>query len=409
MRRSRPPAWAIAASLAVLLAQFLRIPPLRDAATGLPLEGKTLVPSLAHLLTTPVSATADWVSCFSVHQLVSFLGWFVAAWALLRPLRATPWRGPAREARGFATHVGGVLAFAAWTVLAPRPVARFAPAPGNGSRDLVVDLHSHTRYSWDGVRSFTPERNMAWHRELGYDAAFITDHNVFDGARIGFDATLLSWRQGGLAALRGTELSLHGAHVVVLGNREPIDPRGYEGPDGLVRFLRESRARWGALAVLSLPEYWRHHRDELPALADAGAAGLEIANGSPKAELLPPSGRARVVELCRARNLFLAGVSDNHGWSRSACAATLVTVDGARGLDAERLERAVLDRLAHGGFAATRVAERPILRPEGTLALVLDPWRNLWRLLRTLSLAQAFVCFLYIGIVTALTRPADAG
>lgn len=403
MPRSR--AIALAAGAVILAAQLFPLAPLRDAATGAPLEGWRLVPSAAHLLTTPISAAADWVTCLSRRQLRAFLAWFIGAWFLLRPLRATPWRGRAREALGFFTHVAGVLAFAAWTVLAPRPVSRLAK-PAGASDVLVADLHSHTSHSWDAPRSFTPERNIGWHRAHGYDAAFVTDHNQFDGARLAFDASRLTWRETGFRALRGEELSLHGAHVVVLGNRERIDNEAYAGPEGLRRFLGESRSRHGALALMSLPEYWDHHRDSLEELAAAGAAGFELANGSPKASELPPVGRERVVGLCRARNLFVAGVSDNHGWARSACAWSLIRLPGHEGLDPGRLEAALLERLSSGGFDAVTAAERPVRRPGGALELGFDPLLNLWQCLRALSRAQALVCFLYIGLLTTLTRRA---
>ncbi len=398
MPRSR--ALALAAGAVLLAAQFFPLAPLRDAASGAPLAGWTFDPSLAHLLTTPISATADWVTCLSRRQLTLFLVWFVGAWFLLRPLRRAPWRGGLREAGGFAVHVAGVLAFAAWTVLVPRPIARLAK-PASASDVLVLDLHSHTSFSWDAPKSFTPERNIAWHRAVGYDAGFVTDHNVFDGSRLAFEASRLAWKELGYRSLRGEELSLHGAHVVVLGNHEKIDHSKYAGPEGLARFLAEAGPRYAALAMMSLPEYWDHHRDALDSLP---AAGFELANGSPKASELTSSERDRIVAMCRERNKFLAGVSDNHGWARSACAWSLLRLPGHESLDPERLEWAVLSRLSGGGFGAVVAAERNVRRPEGWIELAFDPLANLWRCLRALSRVQALVCFLYIGLFTALMR-----
>lgn len=402
MRVNRPPLWTLASAAALALGQVFRVSPLKDAASGAPLDGWRFEPTWAHLLTTPLSMASDWAACMSLRQLIALLAWLLASWWLLRPFRRLPWRGLRREAAGYALHVAGVIAFVAWTVLPPRPMARLTRPPG--AKDmLVADLHSHTSFSWDGRKSFTPERNLAWHRDAGYDATFITDHNRVEGSRLAFEASLLAWRATGVKALRGEELSLHDAHVVALGARERIDPDRYRGPDGLLRFLAEAGPKHGALAVLSLPEYWRHHRDRLDSLASAGAAGFELANGAPKAADIPPSGRRRVVELCRARNLFLAAVSDNHGWAASACAWSLIRLPGHAAMEPEALERAVLARLGTGFDAAT-AAERPLHRPEGRLGLVLDPVVNLWTLLRVLSPAQALVCFLYIAGAAVASR-----
>lgn len=407
----RPPLWAAVLAAVLLAAQLVPLAPVRDAATGTALAGWTLRPSPAHLALTPLTASSDWVSCFGKRQIVSLLLWLLAAYWLARPFRRLSWRGASREAAGFGLHAAGVAAFVAWTAAVPRPIARLERPAGAGDV-LVVDLHSHTSHSWDGRRRFTPERNLAWHADAGYDAAFVTDHNDVAGSRLAFEASALArsaatpGRPPALArALRGTELSLHGAHVVALGARERIDPARYEGLEGLKRFLGEAGPKHGALAVMSLPEYWKHHGHRLAELADWGAAGFELSNPAPKAADAPPSFLRDVVRLCEAKGLFLAGVSDNHGWSSSACSWTLLPLPGHEALHGEDLERKVLERLS-SGFEAAAVAERPLRRPETSLGAVFDPFLNLFALLRALSRAQALVAFLYIGAAALFTARA---
>ena len=64
----------------------------------------------------------------------------------------------------------------------PRPMAKIAVADPNV---VVVDFHSHTNFSGDARKGFTPEENRAWHRGAGFNVAYVSDHRSFGGAESG--------------------------------------------------------------------------------------------------------------------------------------------------------------------------------------------------------------------------------
>ncbi|MEK7744571.1 MAG: hypothetical protein AAB578_09320, partial [Elusimicrobiota bacterium] len=276
-----------AATLFILAAQVFRFPSaLKDAATGEFLPGYSLEFPWGHLLSAPFSAWADQITFNSLAQhkvllLYILLGfWIFRACGKFLGERKENAGPPLKRAvpgvlGAYALYLAAVIAFLSWAMLYPRPAARLRLSSPD---ELAVDFHSHTSHSHDGRSSFTSEANMDWHRAMGFDAGFITDHNLSEGS----EEAAESWKGAGdgYRPLRGVEVSLHHTHVAVLGNREPIDNHEYDGSlDGVRRFLGDCRKRFGGLPVLSLPEYWRHHWERLDELAGWGAAGVEIANG----------------------------------------------------------------------------------------------------------------------------------
>lgn len=370
----RPAAAAAGLSAVVLASRLLPAPPLVDVASGLPPEGFRLEPPLGHLLTTPFSCLADLLTFNSARQWWAWGAWLLLGYWLLAP----------RSRRGlllYPAYLAGLAAFLAWALLSGRPAARLRAADPDV---LLIDFHSHTSFSWDGRRSFIPEANAAWHRDMGFSAGFITDHNRVDGALRARAASDASYR-----SLAGSEVSLHDAHLVLLDAR-PVDNRLYNANlGGIRRFLADARGR--GPVILSLPEYWKHHWDRLETLAGWGVSGIEVVNASPKALDLPPRKLAAVLELSRRRGLFVVGISDNHGWSRASFVWNAMRLPGHAALAPEALERAVRAGLARGRSEAVRVIARTKRAPARGPMIALDPPLALWTMLRTLSAAQAAV------------------
>lgn len=402
----RLPSWTVPAALTVLvlLARLIPVPPLIDLATGKPAEGFSLVFPLGYQLFAPFSALADLLTLNALAQHLAWLAWLLLGWWPLRRLlrgRGRP-ASFAREAGLYALWLALVAAFLAWATLAPRPMARLR---ADDPEVLVFDMHSHSARSWDGRRSFGPKENMEWHRAAGYSASFLTDHNRAEGSA---EAKRLSG--AGLRSLFGVELSLHGAHVVVLGPRSEPKQKDYEdGPAGLARLFRDCGPRFGALCVMSLPEYRRHHWTELEALADGGVSGFELLNGTPKGLAFSARERAAVLELSRRRNLPVFAASDDHGFSRAAPAWNAARLEGHALLGADALERALLARLKKDGYAATRVVARARREPPAVL-LPLEAPLALWTLVRTLTPLQSAVTLLWLwaawlALAAARRRP----
>lgn len=396
-------------TLLVLAGQAFRLPSaIVDAATGEPLRDFSLAFPLGHLLLTPFSSLADWITFNSLRQDKVLIAYLLAAywvvWLLCRrprPEGRSRMRAAARAVGGYLAYLAVILAFLAWAALSQRPMARLlAPHPD----DLILDFHSHSSYSHDGRRSFTTRGNMDWHRGAGFSAGFITDHNTVSGSA---EARQISRDESakGYRSLFGEEVSLHRTHIVALKPKVWIDNRLYDGdPDGVRRFLGDCGSRFEALCILSLPEYWLYNFDRVEQFALWGAKGVEIVNSAPKALDFPYEQRRQMVGLCRNRNLFMAGASDNHGWSRAAYVWNVMRIPGQAAMGPDALEKAVSETLRRKGFSAVRVAARAKHEPARGLAIALDPLLGPWTLLRTFTWLQAAVTLCWVWALALICR-----
>ncbi len=385
----RPELWfALGATLLLALGQVLRLP--SDvrvlSASGGPIAGVHLVYPPLYVAFSPFLQIADRLNLLGAGQLVALLAWVNLLWMLRRAPRSSGAGWDIRRLAIEGARLTGVnLAFLlvlAIVAAAPRPRAALAVADPDL---LAVDFHSHTAASHDGCSRQTAERDLRRHAASGFDAVFITDHDTVD-------ASLAAWRAGsagvpsGLALpLRGEEVSSPRLHLVMLGP-----------PD---------RAR---LAVASLPEYWKHG---LPA---GDLAGIEIANGSPRALEFPREERDRMLDLAARRGLFVAAATDDHGWGSAVYAWNLVRLPGWRRWSPRELEDRLLAALRGGGPGAVTVVARVRGEPgENGLVRVFDPPLQLWEAARSLPPLQAAVSLAWVWVLClgamSVRRPGVGG
>jgi hypothetical protein len=138
--------------------------------------------------------------------------------------------------------------------------------------------------------------------------------------------------------------------------------------------------RRGALAIASIPEYWRNHWDDLDDFVRAGVDGFEIANCAPKAIGFPDQARARIVTLARQHDLLVVGGSDNHGWGKVTCVWNLASPS------------------AHG-YAANRVLVRPLVLVQGQWLAWSAPYTQPWFMLRSLTWPERMSWLTWILVV----------
>ena len=329
-----------------------------------------------YLALAPLFTLWDGVSMLSMGRLRGFLFGLVVlylAWRVGRLLwprharaaRATPRFSILKEIRTLAVSLLLLAAFLVGGALWHRPMLALA---GADPHDIVVDFHSHTNVSHDvrntWMRGFDTEANRRWHTRAGFDATFITDHNV---SRVASRQSGPS-RQSSTASTvlcPGIEVSAWRAHIVLLGDTLPVDRSRYNGSlDALLTLLATSDSALGALSVASLPEYRRNHWGRLDQLIAAGLDGFEVVNASPKANELPRAERDSVIALARAHNRFVVGVSDSHGWGATSMVWNLVHPAGAAPSDPCS---AVL-RSLRTGFPAVRSHRAPPASPRCLVA-----------------------------------------
>lgn len=355
----------VALGLAVLAAAFVPLPALVDAVTGSPAGDAELALPFGYILLAPISNLLDALTQLSLDRAYFLLVTWVLVFAAIGAVR------PGSRARRIWRASVGVLApvaLAAMAVLLPRPVPRLVTAETNVT---VLDFHSHTAASHDGRHGWTPERLAEWHAAQGFQAAYVTDHNVpYDGSN---DAVI--------PLLPGAEWSVYRQHIVQLGTTPLIDltPYSHDTP-GMLGLFAALHAQ-GAIAIASIPEYWRNHWDDLDQFVAAGVDGFEIVNCAPKALEFPSSDRRAVIALASHHDLLVIGASDNHGWGKVTCVWNLA-------------------REGSHGFKDNQILARPIALAQGDLPSWDAGYTQPWLMLRGLSWPERISWLTWIALIS---------
>jgi len=406
---------AVPLGLTVLLlcARLFSAPALSDPVAGAaPPSLKLAVPWL-YLALAPLFTMWDGVSMLSMARLQGFLIGLVGlylAWRIARllwPKRAPvsgakPGSAILKEIRILVVSLLLLTAFLVGGAVWHRPMLALT---GADPRDMVVDFHSHTNVSHDVrntlMRGFDTKANLRWHTRAGFDAAFITDHNVVSqesgvgSQESGIGSRDAGAEQGSAVACPGIEVSAWRAHIVLLGDTLPVDRTRYNGSlDELLTLLATSDSTLGALSVASLPEYRRNHWSQLDRLVAGGLDGFEVVNASPKANELPRTERDSVIALARAHNRFVVGVSDSHGWGATSMVWNLVHLPAGRRSDPCS---AILNTL-RTGFPSVSIIERHRLRPDSWWPVWLTPIGVVWETWRSMGWALTAAWLIYIWL-----------
>jgi hypothetical protein len=398
---SRLPWTPLVVSLAVILSSAFAVRPVRDAASLQEISEAYLARPVAYVALAPVSNVLDLVTLLSVRQHIAlFLGLivFFGVWRVVRARRGASTRGHLIASGGFLGTF--VLTYVA-AVLLPRPMAYLASQDAN---ILRVDFHSHTSASHDGAGWFSVERNRNWHRDGGYDAAFITDHGTVAAAERGL---VNNPRAGldGVVLLQGVEATWSGEHVAILGAERTY--KGLMTNDG-----RDVDPQGVALAsVVATREpiiVWNHPKElnKLPPAAGPGTAGIraiEISNGSPaNMDKIRPK-RAALVAFAEQHDLALTTGTDAHGWGRAAPNWTLMRPTLWRGATTDELTQRIERVIRSGGFRGTRVVERVVADPGASrVALAVTVIAAPARMLTTLSSDERLMWLVWTWLTFAV-------
>ncbi|HYF38172.1 MAG TPA: hypothetical protein VD930_00695, partial [Gemmatimonadales bacterium] len=214
---ARAGAVPIGLTLLLIAARAAAVPALSDPVNGTPGPLSLGAPTL-YLFFAPLFTLWDGISLLSMTRLKGFLlglailyfVWRMIHW-VSRVSKARAGAGRRRWGRGLLRELGVLavtlvllLSFLLTGALWHRPMLSLRGAPPN---ERVVDFHSHTNASHDVegtfMDGFDTEANLKWHRRAGFDAAFITDHNVV-GRR---SAAASRRRDGGIVPCPGIEVS----------------------------------------------------------------------------------------------------------------------------------------------------------------------------------------------------------
>ena len=399
--RSWPAALAVplAVSLFVMSAWLAAAPPLRTLGSGA-LPDARLRLSWAYLALAPYCNVMDALSLMSIRQHVALLVTVLAAYAMWRWRRTdTTLRRPHATLAAESARVTALLAAIAGVytlgAIAPRPMAALETF---GASAIAIDFHSHTAASWDGRRSFTAERNRAWHRGAGFGAAYISDHASIAGAIAG--QTGNPSRAGdGTVLLPAVEVRCLGQHVVVLGATVHDTAANCDGRRSPMANHRAHGA-WtddSPVALLTIPG----HFGNVPRLPTVQA--IEIADGAPRALDQMQSDRRLLQHIADSARLVRVSGSNIHGWGRTAAAWSIMSIDDWRAMSPAALDVAIRRRLHDAPASAVQVIERRRADPgPSAIALAATVPVVVWSMLTTLSGAERLVWLSWIWTAWAI-------
>lgn len=361
---------AIGLMVLLLVTAIHPLPPLVDAVTGSSGDADLDRPIL-YVLFAPISNTLDALTFFSAARAL----WALVVWLVVLgafgAVRASSDSLSVR--RVIATALVGplvVVLLGVGALVLPRPVPRLV-SDGTGT---VIDYHAHTRASHDGRPGWTLTDLAEWHERQGFQATYVTDHNVI------YDGSLPAPPGTSISLLPGVEWSLYRQHVVAIGPVEPLPRDSFGGSTARMVRVFNAIERQGALSIASLPEYWRNHQDELNAFVLAGVDGFEIVNCAPKALAFPSDLRRQVIALARSHDLMVVGASDNHGWGRVTCVWN-VSQPGTQ------------------GFQTNRVFARPLALVQGDWQPWTAPATQPWFMMRSLSWSERVSWLTWVVII----------
>lgn len=416
---SRVPWLAIAVTILVLATAVVPVSPIRDGATLEPVAEAGMTYSPAYLAGAPFFDTLDTLSLLTVGQHVAVILTAILAYAA--------WRGWHRHRKAAARRKDGSadpatrravlreVAFAGLFLLVlvavyavgavvPRPMAALAV---RNLDVVVVDVHSHTKYSHDGRPGWEAEDVRDWHAGSGYDAVYITDHRSYRGAEEGIAANPSVAGQG-TVLLSGLEVVYGGERVNVLSAG-----RVYRGLttdnlwdiDTLALGLASLVTPREPVLLQTIPARLERMR---PAQGPGteGVRAIEIVDGAPRGLSQTRGERRRIVRLADSLNLALVAGSNNHGWGRTAPGWTLFRLRGWRSMTPDQLATNIEAAIRQAGRNATRVVERRVAEADGPSRVVLTVPLVTWRMFTTLSADQRVMWVVWAWALVLVVRGA---
>ena len=406
----RLPLWGIGITLLLLLGALLSAPAVRDAANGSDVAEAFLSFSPAYLAFSPIFDVLDAMTLFSARDHVAVLIWVIAlfaAWRIMRRRRPTaPAVGRARREAGVATlfALAMLIVYVVGAVV-PRPMAQLTISVGQREDVLAIDVHSHTQYSHDGRPGWTSEDVRAWHRDAGYDVAYISDHRTYEGVERGIANNPLQAGQGTML-LPALEVVWRGEHVNVLNagwRYKGLTDPALRDIDDQALILASTIPKSEPVLIETFPGSLANMR---PAHGPgtSGVRGIEIVDGDPRGLGQTRRERARIVRAADSLDIALVAGSNNHGWGHTAPGWTLLRIPGWRGMAEDSLSTRIDRVLREGGRGATRVVERVGGTGDGFLSLLLALPVVVWRLMSTLAADQRVMWLIWTWALVLLFR-----
>ncbi|MCX8081839.1 MAG: glycosyltransferase family 39 protein [bacterium] len=212
------------------------------------------------------------------------------------------------------------------------PVQRYKLIP-KSSDTILLDLHSHTIYSHDGI--VTPAYNLQWHNNYGFNCWAITEHKDGSISSILQEEII---RRNNLpnSVIPAQEISFKGVYLNLLGIENDINPKEFNNLKELIDKVHS----YGGVVIV--PHIWadKKMKFSLKEIADAGVDGFEVAGIS--SVPLTYKKQKEIIELCRNRGLVMVGGTNWHGWNNICTVWTSLKTENWNQLSTQERRKAVI-------------------------------------------------------------------
>ena len=230
----------------------------------------------------------------------------------------------------------------------------FVRYPGNHliSKDpdqILVDYHSHTYYSWDGIASL--DRSISYHKANGFDAFAITEHNLIYPKPI---------KETEPVIILGQEISKNGIFQLTLND--------------------------ATVAAL----WWQH--TSFDEMIKNPITAYEISN----------MGHRKIKPKLGQSNLPKIGVTDWHGWGFRANTWTAVKIPNWKKLTYKEKQTALVDALK-GKYEVT-VIEQKRNEIKNNLRYFFEPFFGLFYILNSQNFVGLLSWFIWALIAIYLVK-----
>jgi predicted metal-dependent phosphoesterase TrpH len=283
--------------IAIIILYFLPVKPsiLTDIVHRLPAEGFSISWPLLRYIIEPFAGITEYILSFSRYmvQLFSWICWLGIFWIVAGIARKKSITAILRNA-AFSWLI--ILSLLFMAILLPFP-APHLNAPANTA---VIDLHSHSFYSHDGVVS--PLQSIAYHNGLGFSSFFITEHGHTDSFTHFPKERQLHSVYPGMQVSTKERVSL-----LVLADR-PYN--GAEFRDKTVKEVIDLAHQKGF--VVLCPHWWKWRYFTWQQLVDFGIDGFEVYNAGYRK--FSEEERNRLIDFCKEKHVLAVGTTDWHGW-----------------------------------------------------------------------------------------------
>ena len=375
-------------------------PALSDSLSGQRVSDAALSLSLGYRILAPICDTLDTISMFSLGQHVAFALTCVVLYIVWRFVRdrehVSVFACTRCEIAAAGKAALALIAIYVVGAMVPRPTARLTLSSPNA---IAIDFHSHTRYSWDGWSSFSPDASRRWHQASGFNVAYITDHSTFAGAE---EAALDNPAHAGdgTVMLSGIEVRDRGNHLVVLGT-DARDWQSYTaGNLHELTFKREVETRGSPRPVVlfTLPG---NLKSESAMSVDA----IELSDAAPRGLSQSDAQHEQISAMGAEQNKTLLASSNNHGWAKASPAWSVMEIPNWRSMTPAELDVAIRRRILRDGSSAVRVIDRRTPASASIAGLALTLPIAAWRMLITMSWAEriSWLIWIWIGFGCLLT------